>query len=115
MKSLFRMFMLVLLCSSNVYAGYEYIGEMRECAFKAKVLRKITSQEDSLLIIQGRDVYTVRFAEQRGAIKYYSSFARGHYDKVISFEAAIMGPQMARLSEIRIFLSGVMMDCYIEK
>lgn len=116
MKFLSTMSLLGFLCTTPALAGHEVIGETKECAIQTKVIQKTSKEGSSLLVIHDRDVYELVLVNQVGRMKFYTStYQEESPDKFMTFEATIMSAEMSRLSEIKIYLSGVMMNCLIDK
>lgn len=116
MKALTTMVLLGLICMTKAFASYEVIGETKECAIKTKIIQRNSESKSSLLIIHEKDVYELTLESQIGSMKFYASpYQEETHEKFMTFEATIMGPEMSRLSELKIYLSGVMMDCLIDK
>lgn len=108
--------LLSLIWTTQTFANYEVIGETKECAIQTKVIQKTTDGESSLLVIHESDIYELDLERKMGSIVFYKSSLEGETSgRFMTFEATVMGPEMSRLSELKIFLSGVMLDCLIDK
>jgi len=116
MKTFTTMALIGLICTSQAFAGYEVIGETTECPIKTKVIQRVSGDESSLLVIHERDVYELILKRQLGSMKIYTSpYQMDDQERFMTFSAIIMGPEMSRLSELKIYLSGIMINCLIDK
>lgn len=115
MKFLRALTLVGLICTTQAFASYEVIGETKDCPIQTKVIQKTSKGKSSLLIIHDKDVYELALESQIGSMKFYTSQLEETEGKFMTFEATIMGPEMSRLSELKIYLSGLMMDCLIDK
>jgi hypothetical protein len=114
MKVLAFIGLLGMMCATTeVFASYEVIGETKDCPIQTKIIQKVSANESSLLVIHEREVYELGLESQIGSMKIYTSSYQENVH--MTFEATIMGPEMSRLSELKIYLSGVMMECLIDK
>ena len=108
--------LLGLMSTTQVHASYEVIGETKDCSIHTAVIQKITKDEDSLLIIGENKIYTLDLIEKMGSVKLYKTTPSDeHTFPPMTFEAQIMGKEMSVLSKLRIYLSGVVLDCLIDK
>jgi hypothetical protein len=101
---------------TQAYAANAVIGETKDCSIQTKVIQHKTSKEDYLLVIHENDIFELRLKSLEGSTKYYASSLDGHQGlPPMTFEATIMGEEMSVLSRLKIYLSGVVMECEIEK
>ena len=108
MKFLRVLSVLGIMSTSQVYASYEVIGWTKECPLKTEVILKTVKGQSSVLVLLEKEIYQLAPVGQRGSMRMFAS------EGIISFEATIMGPEMARLSELTIYLSGVKLECLID-
>ena len=113
MKVLALIGLIGIVFATETFASYEVIGETKDCPIHTKVIQKEEGSKSSLLVIHEREVYELDLEGQVGGMKFYTSpYQENVY---MTFAATIIGPEMSRLSEIKIYLSGVMMECLIDK
>jgi hypothetical protein len=116
MKSLFIGSFIGIVCMTKAFAGYVMIGETRDCPIQTKIIQKMAAKEDSLLVIHESDIFELKMINQVGSTKYYASSSLGIYQQFpMTFEATIMGEEMSVLSRLKIYLSGVMVECVIDR
>ena len=116
MKSLMIISLLGLMSTTQVNASYEVIGETKDCSIHTAVIQKITKDEDSLLIISETDIFTLSLIDKIGSVKIYkTNVMEDQSFPPMTFEAQIMGKEMSVLSKLKIYLSGVLLDCLIDK
>lgn len=116
MKSLIIGSFIGFVCMAQAFAGFIVIGETKDCSIQTKVIQKLTSTEDSLLVIHENDIFELKMTDKAGNIKYYaSSTLDSHQQYPMTFEATIMGEEMSVLSRLKIYLSGVMFECEIDR
>lgn len=107
---------LVALSSSqsSFSAEYKVIGTTRDCPVVSEVIEVKAGSKRSLLVIHGEKAYTLAFQGMEGGIARYTSSADTKWP--MTFEATIVKDRrMSSLSRLKIFLSGVMHECFIDK
>lgn len=116
MKTLKLFLITGLIISSQAFASYEVIGETKECEIHTKVIKRTDAHKKQLLIIHDREVTQLDLIKRISGIEYYSSanYGDGQLGSM-TYEAEIMGPEMSRLSQLSIYLSGRTFNCFIEK
>lgn len=105
MKTLKTLALFSLVLTTQAFAAYEVIGETKDCPIHTNVIRQTSGAKSSLLVIHERDVYELKFKQQTESIKVYASSL---------FEATIMGPEMAVLSRLKIYLGATLVECEID-
>ena len=116
MKSLIIGSIIGFVCMAQAFAGFIVIGETKDCSIQTKVIQKLTSTEDSLLVIHEKNIFELKMTGQEGPTKYYASSALDSNPQYpMTFEAIIMSEEISVLSRLKIYLSGVMFECEIER
>ncbi len=115
MKAFTLLTVFTLIASAQASVAYEVVGETRSCQVKTKILKRVTRDRSDLLVIHGRDVYQLGLVRRSEREEYYSSFtgAPAPLGKM-TFEARLVHPHMSSLSELRIYLSGARLSCFID-
>lgn len=107
---------LVALSSSqpSFSAEYKVVGTTRDCPVVSEVIEVKAGTKRSLLVIHSEKVYTLAFQAMQGGVARYMSDADTKWP--MTFVATIVKDRrMSSLSRLKIYLSGMMHDCYIDK
>ncbi len=116
MKALSVTLILGLFTSGQALAGHELIGHTKECQIRTTVIKATAGHKKQLLVVHDRNLYTLELVKKIGSMELYASDIHDAIQlRELTFDATIMGKDMSRLSELRIYLSGAMYECMIDR
>ena len=113
MKSLGVLVVMGLLVSGMAQAAYRVVGHTEVgCPLHVKVVHELSSKVDRLLIVADRDVRILKPMPGMSRVKIYRSLKPDQFYTM--YEVELMAPEMSRLSELKVFMSGRMYSCLID-